>query len=287
MAQQTSVSAHTVTDQETFSFKLQVIDRAHRAAVSATKGKLTVDSGATLHILNDASHLNLRYKSFNPANNYVEIADGHMCDEIVTARGHIVCGSNGKPREFILDSALLEPKFRTNLFSVHAAVNKGAWISFSNKNSYLQAGSTRFTLTYDMNLYYVPITDNSTAQPLKLDLLYEPEPKPGVSLCTNKAKSTERPVSEQSDSVRAQDHSNTDDPDTSLADQVPTETSCPSDASETVTSARPERIRRKPPYLQDYYLSAATIDFAYSTQYRTSTPYHYSWNIKPPPNGQY
>ena len=289
-SQQTSVSAHTVTDQETFLFKLQVIDKAHHAAVSATKGKLIVDSGATSHILNDASHFISYDKSFNPVNHYVEVADGHMSNEIVTARGkarYIFHDSNGKPREFILDNALLAPKFPTNLFSVHAAVNKGAYISFSNNNSYLQAGSTRFTLTHDMNLYYLPISDNSTAQPPKTELLYEPEPEPGVSLCTIKAKRTERPVSEQSDSVRAQDHSNTDDPDTSLADQVPTETSCPSDASETVQSARPERIRRKPPYLQDYYLSAATIDFAYSTQYRTSTPYHYSWNIKPPPNGQY
>ena len=52
-----------------------------------------------------------------------------------------------------------------------------------------------------MNLYHLPIEDNSTAQPPKKELLYEPEPEPGVSLRINKAKRTERPVSEQSESV--------------------------------------------------------------------------------------
>lgn len=156
--QQQQTSANTVSQADTFSFKLEVIDIAHRVESSAISHRLIVDSGATSHILNNPNRFVSYDETFNPANHFVEVVDGHMSNEIVTARGsveYLVIDSNGLSREIVLENALLAPSFPTNLFSVRAAVRKGANVVFSQDDNYLQAGQTKFNLSHDMNLYYL------------------------------------------------------------------------------------------------------------------------------------
>lgn len=152
-----NTTANIVSESSSFLFKLEVVDMAHRVKTNMSH-RLIVDSGATSHILNNADRFIDYDKSFNPSNHFVEVADGHMSNEIVTARGRAsynVLDSNGKSREIILDNALLAPTFPTNLFSVQAAVHNGANVVFSKNSNYLQSGNTKFNLTQDMNLYYL------------------------------------------------------------------------------------------------------------------------------------
>lgn len=156
--QNQQTTANAVSQADTFSFKLEVVDMAHRVESNTMTNRLVVDSGATSHILNNADRFVSYDKTFNPANHFVEVADGHMSNQIVTARGNAkyqVVDSNGLSHEIVLENALLAPSFPTNLFSVRAAVGKGANVVFSKDDNYLQAGQTKFNLSHDMNLYFL------------------------------------------------------------------------------------------------------------------------------------
>ena len=129
-------------------------------------GKLLVDCGATSHIVNHPDRFTAYDSNFNPANHFIELADGTRSNELVKARGDAVfyiLDAKGQTREITLKNSLFAPSFPTNLFSVRAAVDSGAQVTFSKSSNTLSAGDTDFNIVKEGQLYFLPTTQSDAA----------------------------------------------------------------------------------------------------------------------------
>ena len=96
---------------------------------------LLVDCGATTHIVNDLAQFICFDKNFNPDEHYIELADGSRSNNIALKKGMAkvtLQGTNGKAYNIGLENCLYIPSYKQNIFSVHAATEKGASVEFSN-----------------------------------------------------------------------------------------------------------------------------------------------------------
>ena len=159
-------SANTTAD---FSF----LTNAHQGSMEHPKNdQILVDCGATCHLINNAEHFTAFDKSFDPHNHFIELADGRRSNKLATARGDAkftILDSKGIPRDIILKNALLTPDFPTSLFSVRAATDAGAKVTFEKGGACLAYGSTTFDFLRYGNLYFLPNngTKVSTARTLQ------------------------------------------------------------------------------------------------------------------------
>ena len=103
------------------------------STASSKSDQLLVDCGATCHLINKAEHFTTFDKSFEPEKNFIELADGRRSNKRATARGNAkftILDSTGTLREITLKNALFTPDFPTSLFSVRAATDTGAKVTF-------------------------------------------------------------------------------------------------------------------------------------------------------------
>ena len=119
---------------------------------------LLVDTGATSHIINDKSKFVDFDKDFN-ANAYViELADGSKAN-VVLGKGNAkvkLYDVNGNARDVMLNSALYVPSYQQSIFSVHAAVERGASVSLGKDAKQLQCpDGTTFEIKQTGRLYYL------------------------------------------------------------------------------------------------------------------------------------
>ena len=123
-----------------------------------SSSKLMVDSGATSHIINDKSKFVNFDKNFNPSDHTIELADGSRAS-VALGKGNAkvkLYNVNGKERDIILNNALYIPTYEHNIFSVHAAVQDGAAISFSDDvKQYVSASGDLFNIEQKGRLYYL------------------------------------------------------------------------------------------------------------------------------------
>ena len=162
----TSANTSTTSDPSSFSFTVSTDIKTndtvvlHASASSKSiKEKLLVDCGATCHIVNDASRFVSYDNSFDATKHYIELADGRCSNELAIAKGdaiYTIMNSNGKPCNITLTNALLAPKFPTSLFSVRAATDAGASVTFAKDIAQLTHGSTQFNIVKEGQLYFLP-----------------------------------------------------------------------------------------------------------------------------------
>ena len=101
---------------------------------------LLVDCGATTYIVNDLAQFICFDKDFNPDEHYIELADGSRSNNIALKKGIAkvtLQGTNGKACNIGLEGCLYIPRYKQNIFSVHAATEKGALGEVSNSASSL------------------------------------------------------------------------------------------------------------------------------------------------------
>ena len=155
-----------------FSFICANTDKAYNVHTQSFNNKLLVDCGATAHMVNNADRFTSYDTNFDPRTHYVELADGQRSNELVTAKGQAVfqvSDSNGIRREITLHNALLAPKFPTSLFSVRAAVEKGALVNFSQTSTTLSSGDTQFNIIQEGKLYFLQTDDTAVYTTKTLD----------------------------------------------------------------------------------------------------------------------
>ena len=119
---------------------------------------LMVDCGATAHIITNEKCFVKFDKTFRPSEHFIELADGRrknnkalMCgDAVVTLKD-----TNGRLVEATLQNALYIPTYPHDIFSVRAATENGASVTFKPGASQMIAkDGTKFEIVQRGRLYY-------------------------------------------------------------------------------------------------------------------------------------
>ncbi|GFR97945.1 CCHC-type zinc finger, nucleic acid binding protein a [Elysia marginata] len=128
---------------------------AHRNDADNT---FLVDSGASVHIVKDRDKFSDLNSSFNPATNIIELAGGRKCSNLAEGQGDAtiqLVDTNGIEHNVTLRNALYIPTFTHNIFSVRAATERGASVTFSQDFAILEYSETKFHIQKHDNLYYL------------------------------------------------------------------------------------------------------------------------------------
>lgn len=122
-------------NEHTFAFKLDC---------DPSSGKLSrallVDCGSTSHILNDESYFVSFDRTFDPKEHIIELADGSSEIGIAKKRGDArlsFVDQKGDMCQVKLSNALYIPTYPQSIFSVRAATQCGATVTFNEDNSRL------------------------------------------------------------------------------------------------------------------------------------------------------
>ena len=143
-------------DHEDHSFIFKISEEP----VKSHRGKaFLVDCGATTHILTDDKMFRDVDESFDPANHYIELADGSRKNNVALQRGTGVIkleDNSGKIHEVMLKDALYVPSYKMNIFSVQAATEKGASVRFkSDSGQLISEDGTIFDISKNGRLYFL------------------------------------------------------------------------------------------------------------------------------------
>ena len=125
---------------------------------STCSERLLIDCGATCYIINSEKHFVCFDNEFEPNKHFIELADGRRSNKLATAKGtaqFTVLDSNGKSRNITLQNALLASIFPTSLFSVRAATDNGAEVTFKKGAGKLISVGTSFNFEREGQLYFL------------------------------------------------------------------------------------------------------------------------------------
>jgi hypothetical protein len=127
---------------------------------------LLVDCGATSHVIKDASKFVSYNKHFNPDKHFIELADGTKSNNVALKKGTVQVKLNtasGKTVTADLHDALYVPSYPQNIFSVQAATEKGATVTFGPNFAEMTApDGTKFGIEKRGKLYYLCSSKSST-----------------------------------------------------------------------------------------------------------------------------
>ena len=129
------------------------------STASSKNDQLLIDCGTTCHLINKAEHFTTFDKSFEPKKHFIELTDGRRSNKLATAKGNAkfsTLDSTGTPREINLKNALFTPDFPTSLFSLRAATDTGAKVTFGKQGARLTYGNTNFEFLQRGKLYFLP-----------------------------------------------------------------------------------------------------------------------------------
>ena len=145
-------------NEHSFAFKT-VFKNVDDANLDKVNNTLLVDSGATSHIICNKSQFVNFDDRFEPKTHYIELADGARSNDVVKARGDAIVNvhdSNGNKCDLILQDALLVPSYSQDIFSVQAATENGAELTFSQNDAQLKArDGTCFDIVKRGKLYFM------------------------------------------------------------------------------------------------------------------------------------
>ena len=120
---------------------------------------ILIDTGATVHIINDKTKFISFDNKFNTSNHTIELADGSRQNGVVLGKGtakFTFCDTDGKNQNILLQNSLYVPSYRQNILSVQAAIDKGASITFSPGNAvFVTKCGTKFQIQQAGRLYYL------------------------------------------------------------------------------------------------------------------------------------
>ena len=118
-----------------------------------------VDCGATSHIVKDRSLFVHLDGNFESEKHVIELADGSQCTNVVKGKGEaqvVFHDVEGNPQEVSLTNALYVPSYNQNIFSVQAATNKGAKLTFDKDSANMtSAKNVKFDIQRYGRLYYL------------------------------------------------------------------------------------------------------------------------------------
>ena len=121
--------------------------------------KLLVDSGSSTHIVTDKSKFIKFDAKFEPVNHVIELADGSRQKGVALGKGNAsinLCDTNGNMQNVILSEALYIPTYKTDIFSVRAATQKGVSVEFTPDYSrIITKDGTTFDLVDKEKLYFL------------------------------------------------------------------------------------------------------------------------------------
>ena len=115
-------------DSSNHSFIFTIKDEESRGEITPN---LLLDTGATSHIINDKSKFVDFVSIFDPSTHFIELADGSRAN-VVLGKGNAkvkLFDVNGIMQDVVLNKALYIPSYNQNIFSVPAAIDKGASIT--------------------------------------------------------------------------------------------------------------------------------------------------------------
>ncbi|CAM1304163.1 Uncharacterised protein r2_g1403 [Pycnogonum litorale] len=155
-------SASSMENEKDHSFAFKVtVD----PTTCESTNELLVDCGATAHIITNKSSFLHMDTSFNPDGHFIELADGSRTNGIVHGKGVAevsLIDVHGFSHKVKLSDALYIPTYKQNIFSVHAATDKGAIFNFSRHESELiTPQGTKFKIKNRGRLYYINSLFNS------------------------------------------------------------------------------------------------------------------------------
>ena len=131
----------------------------YKSNLFSKDNSLLVDCGATSHMIKDKDNFVNFYPDFNSSNQYIELADGSRDNKLVVGKGDAkvtISDVDGIEHDIILKNALCVPSYPQNIFSVHAATEKGASFTFENDHAELTApNGTIFNIANEGKLYYL------------------------------------------------------------------------------------------------------------------------------------
>ena len=143
-------------DNNSHSFLFTVKDQEGRG--EPTPNQLLLDTGATSHIINDKSKFVDFDKKFDPSTHFIELADGSRAN-VVLGRGNAqvkLYDVNGNVQDVVLNNALYIPSYTQNIFSVPAAIDRGASITLDKDAKNLRApNGTMFSIKQQGRLFYL------------------------------------------------------------------------------------------------------------------------------------
>ena len=120
--------------------------------------QILVDSGATVHILNDKRYFESFNQNFNSKNHVIELANGTKIEGNAQAQGNAkitIYDSNNQAHSVQLLNTLYIPNFKHNIFSVSAATKHGANISFNKYSGQMVKNDCVFKFEKVNNLYFL------------------------------------------------------------------------------------------------------------------------------------
>ena len=127
---------------------------------------LLVDCGATTHIVHDINKFIRFDEHFNPKHHYIELADGSRSNNVALKRGDVsveLRDVDGNVQTALLKNALYVPSYKQDIFSVQAATNRGATVSFSpNHAKLVSEDGTKFKILKRGKLYYLNLAVSSS-----------------------------------------------------------------------------------------------------------------------------
>jgi hypothetical protein len=158
-AAKTAAEKTTSSENNEHTFAFTSKDTINKSGINnKSNSSLLVDTGATSHIINDKSKFVDFDKEFNPSAHVIELADGSKAN-VVLGKGNAkvkLYDVNGNAREIMLNSALYVPSYDQNIFSVHAAIERGASISLDKQVKQLKCpDGTTFGMEQKGRLYYL------------------------------------------------------------------------------------------------------------------------------------
>ena len=123
------------------------------------QNNLLVDSGSSTHIVTDKSKFLKFDAQFEKVKHTLELADGSRQNGVAEGRGNAnikLCDSSGNVHSILLENALYIPSYKSDIFSVRAATNKGASVEFTPKYSKLTTSDgTIFKLQDKEKLFFL------------------------------------------------------------------------------------------------------------------------------------
>ncbi len=133
------------------------------SAPSNVSDGFMVDTGATSHIVNDPRKFVTFNQNFNADKHTIELADGSTSNA-AKHRGTVnvlIRDDNGKICDATLNNSLYVPDYPTNIFSVNAATENGATVTFDEKGAQMTTkdGNT-FSIEKHGKLYYLPTIEH-------------------------------------------------------------------------------------------------------------------------------
>jgi len=152
-------SAHMVRDDESkhdFFFRIGI--KEQHTLPSSNSNNFLVDSGATVHIINDKKKFLSFESSFCPETNVIQLADGTNAQNVARGLGNAsieLTDHRGKEHNVLLKNALYVPSFKQNILSVPVLTKDGASVNFTNNSGILDYNGYIFNIAKHRNLYYV------------------------------------------------------------------------------------------------------------------------------------